>query len=515
MIFQSLGFAQQVSNGFAMPESITSDGHRFFVSSQGQDFNSRDGDGFISEIDDDGKIIYKKFLPTQGVLHAPKGMAIVGDVIFVADLFRIMGFNIDSRETVFELNIVGAELLNDICKLENGFLAVTETISGNIYKIDIQQKSYEIISNIPGANGISYNANTKQLIVCSNGSKFGDGSVYIQSENSEFRKLPNIPDSFFDGIEWMDDQHFIISDWINFPVNGKGKIWTYDLKKMESTFSFTPESIADIFYDVKTSKVYMAQMLHNRILISKYHDLDNRDKGYGNLYNYGVIDALIGGLYRGSLPIKELKLKGDFGIGAPDMIDGELIVVNGIAYQTKVNGETVELSDDHLTSFASVTFFKSDTGFIETSRTDKTAILESIENELLSKNQMYAIKISGHFDFVKTRAFPPVEKEPFPKLSDILHHQTFFNHQNTDGSLIGFLLPNYLNGINAGGFHFHYLSDDKELGGHMLDFKGENLKIEIAQLKSFELVTPNNEDFQNFDFVKKENESLRKVEQGR
>jgi len=34
-------------------------------------------------------------------------------------------------------------------------------------------------------------------------------------------------------------------------------------------------------------------------------------------YNYGVLDAFVGGLFRGSLPIKDLKLKGDFGLGVP------------------------------------------------------------------------------------------------------------------------------------------------------------------------------------------------------
>jgi hypothetical protein len=66
------GFSQQVTNGFAMPESITSNGKRFFVSNQGQDVFSKDGDGFISEISADGKLVNPKLLPVTGVLNAPK-----------------------------------------------------------------------------------------------------------------------------------------------------------------------------------------------------------------------------------------------------------------------------------------------------------------------------------------------------------------------------------------------------------------------------------------------------------
>ena len=82
-------------------------------------------------------------------------------------------------------------------------------------------------------------------------------------------------------------------------------------------------------------------------------------------------------------------------------------------------------------------------------------------------------------------------------------------------TLIGFFLPSYLNGINAGGFHFHYLSNNKKQGGHILEFNGKYLKIEIANLKTFEVETPNDNEFKDFEFIKTENESLRKVEQGK
>lgn len=510
-----IGFSQHVINGFSMPESITSNGERFFVSNQGQDFMSKDRDGYISEISDDGKILTQKFLPLKGVLNAPKGMTIVNNILFVADLDRVVGFNIRNRQTVFELVIDGAKLLNDICQLEQGFIAVTETVSGNIYKINMEKKAFEIIGNIPTVNGVAYNQKTKQLLVCSNGENYGDGSVYLKTKNSEFKELPNIANGFFDGIEWIDNEHVLISDWVTFPVNGSGKLWLYDLKNQQSKFTITDESIADIYYDNTTSKIYMPQMLHNRVLISDWEQLGKNQNGINNLYNYGVIDAFIGGLYRGTLPIKDLKLKGDFGLGAPNLLDGEMTLIDGKAYQTKATGQTVELDNKHLTSFASVTFFKADTTFFQTSVTDKTTILNTIEKWLPSKNQMYAIKISGQFNHVKTRAFPPVANEPFPKLSTILDQQQFFDYKNTNGTLIGFFLPTYLNGINASGFHFHFLSKDKKQGGHILEFTGTDLKIEISTLKTFEMDTPKDKGFQDFKFIKAENESLRKVEQGK
>lgn len=230
-------FSQQNINGFSMPESVTSDGKRFFVSNQGPDVFSKDGDGFISEISAEGKLISLKFLPQKGVLNAPKGMTIAGNILYVADLDRVVGFDLNTRKTVFEITIPEAKVLNDICRLEEGFIAVTETVSGNIYKVSTKTKSFDIIENLSTANGIAYNPNTNHLVVCTNGKNYGDGSVYIKSGNEDFKELSNIANGFFDGIECTDDNHLLISDWITFPVKGFWKLWQYDLKINKPDFS--------------------------------------------------------------------------------------------------------------------------------------------------------------------------------------------------------------------------------------------------------------------------------------
>lgn len=225
-----------------------------FVSNQGQDFSSRDGDGFISEISADGKLVELKFAPTKGVLHAPKGMTIENNILYVADLDRIVGFDMNTRKTVFELSIPQAAMLNDIGSLENGFIAVTDTYSGNIYKVNTRTKSFEVLGNIPTVNGVSYNKNIRQIAVCTNGTTLGEGSVYIKTDNGDFKKLPNISNGFFDGIEWIDDTHLLISDWVTFPTRGYGKLWFYDLENQQAEMLLTDESIADIYYDRYSQK---------------------------------------------------------------------------------------------------------------------------------------------------------------------------------------------------------------------------------------------------------------------
>jgi alpha-acetolactate decarboxylase len=236
---------------------------------------------------------------------------------------------------------------------------------------------------------------------------------------------------------------------------------------------------------------------------------------YNRLYQYGIADAFVGGLYKGTLPLKDLKSKGDFGLGAPDMLDGELTILNGKVYQTKATGITIEAGDQFKTSLSFVTFFRPDKGFSMEKEANKEAVFQLISANLPNKNSIYAIKITGRFRMVKTRAFPPVKEEPFPVLTSIFHTQKTFDFSNTEGVLVGYYIPEYLNGINVKDFHFHFLSADKKQGGHVLDFVGENLKIELANLNSFELELPQNKDFQNFQFTTKNNEALQRVEQGK
>ncbi|MEI3789777.1 MULTISPECIES: acetolactate decarboxylase [unclassified Chryseobacterium] len=236
---------------------------------------------------------------------------------------------------------------------------------------------------------------------------------------------------------------------------------------------------------------------------------------HNHLYQYGIAEAFIGGLYKGTLSLEDLKSKGDFGLGAPDMLDGELTILDGKVYQTKATGLTITPGDQFKTSLIFVTFFKPDHIFTIKNKVDYQSALREISNILSHKNSMFAVKITGKFTHVKTRAFPPVEKEPFPALTSIADKQKIFDFSDTEGTLVGFYLPEYLNGINVKGFHFHFISSDGKQGGHVLDFEGKNLKAAVAVLKSFNLETSDNKDFQNFQFQQKNNESLERLEQRR
>ena len=51
------------------------------------------------------------------------------------------------------------------------------------------------------------------------------------------------------------------------------------------------------------------------------------------LFQYNTLGALMAGLYGGTMTVGELLEHGDLGLGTLDSIDGELIVLDGKAYQ--------------------------------------------------------------------------------------------------------------------------------------------------------------------------------------
>lgn len=239
------------------------------------------------------------------------------------------------------------------------------------------------------------------------------------------------------------------------------------------------------------------------------------EEKFNRLYQYGIADIFVAGLFRGTKPVSELKHKGNFGIAAPDLIDGELTIHEGRVYHTFFSGETREEDDSYLTPLAFVTFFKADTSFCINSPANQSEILQKTEQNFPNKNGMYAIRIKGEFSYVKTRAFPRIEdREPFPPLASVLHTQRFFEYENIQGSLIGFHLPHYLNGTSVEGYHFHFLSEDMRNGGHVLNFSGALLNVEIANLISIDLEIPQDEAFREFDRKNINAEDLEKVERG-
>lgn len=230
-----------------------------------------------------------------------------------------------------------------------------------------------------------------------------------------------------------------------------------------------------------------------------------------NLYQVSTLDALLAGVYDGDVPFSQLAKRGDFGLGTLNDLDGEMLALDGKFYQVKYDGSVIEVSPKQKTPFAQVNFFD----------TDKTSSLKDeisfedlqkyIDGLLTTDNIFYAIKITGKFKYVKTRSVPKQEK-PYEKLAEVVKDQSTFEFNNVEGTLIAYRSPIFVQGVGVPGYHFHFLTQDKQGGGHVLDLVTEDIKIEIDNIPGFEVDLLDNKDFYTLDFSEDKSDEAEKVE---
>jgi len=229
------------------------------------------------------------------------------------------------------------------------------------------------------------------------------------------------------------------------------------------------------------------------------------------LFQVSTLGAIQEGVYDGVVALKELKSHGDFGIGTFDGLDGEMTELNGIIYQIKSDGKVYQPDDMIKSPYAVVTNFSADKKLIVEGPVDYKKLQDLILAQLPSKNIIYAVKITGNFQYVKTRSVPKQSK-PYPRLVDVTSKQPTFEMKEVKGTIMGYWLPEYLNGVNMAGFHFHFLTDDKQSGGHLLEIIMTGGSMEIDYSYGIKLILPAQSDFFNTTFSKDNKSELDKIE---
>ncbi len=204
---------------------------------------------------------------------------------------------------------------------------------------------------------------------------------------------------------------------------------------------------------------------------------------------FSSMDAFQSGAYRGWVEYRAIAEKGDFGIGTVDRLDGEMIALDGHFYRIASDGKVHVISPFTLSPFATVTFFRTDLEFTAADIGDYAALAAYLDRLLTDKEALYAIRVDGCFGSMKTRSVP-AQNEPFPALQEALKKQTFFNFKEINGSMAGFRFPDSCRGVNKPGYHFHFISDDRSSGGHVLELYLRRARVRVSRIYSLEFKLP-------------------------
>jgi len=219
------------------------------------------------------------------------------------------------------------------------------------------------------------------------------------------------------------------------------------------------------------------------------------------LYQVSTINALFEGIYDGNTTVKDLRKHGDFGIGTFNALDGEMVALDGKFYQIKSNGFAYPVNDSQKSPFAMVKYFRSEkTVYVERSF-NYDHLTHYLDQIITSRNLPTAVKIEGLFSYVKMRSVPRQSK-PYSRLSEAVKNQSVFEYRNIRGTIVGFRMPDYFKGVNVPGYHFHFLSEDRKFGGHLLGCETRDIKIFLDDSKAFKLVLPDHGEFLRTDLMK-------------
>lgn len=230
------------------------------------------------------------------------------------------------------------------------------------------------------------------------------------------------------------------------------------------------------------------------------------------LVQISTIDALLSGVYDGVMTFGILRGYGDLGIGTFAGLDGEMMGFDGNFYQVKADGIAYPVSDSMETPFASVTFFDVDRKEQLPEGMNYEQLEEFLDEMLLTSNIFYAIEIEGTFSYMKTRSVPRQEK-PYPPLVEVTKNQPVFEFNDVEGTIVGFRCPAYVSGVNVPGYHLHFLTKSKDVGGHVLEFKVEEAVASVDYTSEFLMILPGeNSDFYKIDLTQDKQEELEEVE---
>jgi acetolactate decarboxylase len=229
------------------------------------------------------------------------------------------------------------------------------------------------------------------------------------------------------------------------------------------------------------------------------------------LFQVSTSGALVQGIYERVVSSRLLLNYGDFGLGTFENLDGEMVVLDGAIYQVRSDGKLLNITDDVGTPFAVVTHFTADQDQTIESASSFEEITKVCDQYRDSDNLFYAFRIDGHFAHIHTRAMKATpDGLPLAKAAAI---QPEFEFTEVEGTLVGIWAPQFSSALNIAGYHFHFLSEDRTKGGHLLECSSKNLRVRVDRLNDFHLSLPESEEFLRADLTQDTSKDLAYAEQ--
>lgn len=206
---------------FELPESVVFDktNEVLYVSNITDHPFNKDGTGFISKVGLDGQVIDLKWIKS---LNAPKGLTIVKDKLFIADVDELVEVDIKTSKITNKYKGYGSVCMNDVTHDKYGNVYVGDTYTDSIYRLNqFGQLPVWFYSPQLAPNGIHIDHDEGNMIVGSWGAVMeGWGTPELKgslkSINIHTKKIKNLGSrqiGNLDGVESDGKGAYFVTDW--------------------------------------------------------------------------------------------------------------------------------------------------------------------------------------------------------------------------------------------------------------------------------------------------------------
>lgn len=205
--------APAVVTGFSASEAVRHDARAdvYLVANINGEPTGRDDNGFISRVSPRGEVETLRWIDGAAgafELNAPKGMALKGDTLFVADIDVVRAFHRETGEHLQDRPVEGAEFLNDVAVASDGTLYVTDTGPGALYRFEgAEPVAVASGPELGNPNGVDVDGEGVVVVL------WGGGARRVDPATGAITDLPAPEGTRLDGVVLMDDGSYLVSSW--------------------------------------------------------------------------------------------------------------------------------------------------------------------------------------------------------------------------------------------------------------------------------------------------------------
>lgn len=259
--------------GFSTPESVLHDtvADVYLVSNINGSPLEKDDNGFISRVSPGGEVVALKWIDgaAEGVtLSAPKGMAIDGETLYVADVDTLRMFDRATGAPKGEITVAGATFLNDLATAPSGGVYLTDSGlkagasgfepsgSAAVYHVHADGKVETLLKDaaLPGPNGVAFDG--ERVLVAT----FGASELFT-IEGGAKKVLGQLPKGGLDGLVRLPDGRWAVSSW------EAGAVFAGPVSGPFTEMATGVDSPADIGVDAGRGRLLVPMFTANEVVI--------------------------------------------------------------------------------------------------------------------------------------------------------------------------------------------------------------------------------------------------------